>query len=378
MNRLIYKGLVIETPCKYFHIHPGNNRSLIQHKDRDLYELTYIPGDTSYQLSSLLGIPTIGGEITLDEKGMGYPKRFIKTTLTLNGLCFDKLTYDPHVIRIVIVGDNDSRVVQDYERTTIVVNKNDYKDKEFIYFLLFSGNLHYISPSKGGPKLEDTSFILRNFPRISLKDKSLNLVSDSETVYFLRKSYDQYLIRSIDYQDQFITEIAKILDEYGIELARVNREKTLTKSSYISYQFSQTPVKYNHPHYSDPESNILYHKLPVDFTFRCADMVMYYDFKNKYNNVDFLTNFCEFKTTDKYGGRWSAAIKWGQITEDFNQMYSGDDNSNFSFQCQFRCELYFYEVYDKSIGFLKEVKYELESIDMNNEITNISINGTVK
>ena len=70
MNRLIYKGLVIETPCKYFHIHPGNNRSLIQHKDRDLYELTYIPGDTSYQLSSLLGIPTIGGEIILDEKGM--------------------------------------------------------------------------------------------------------------------------------------------------------------------------------------------------------------------------------------------------------------------------------------------------------------------
>lgn len=106
-----------------------------------------------------------------------------------------------------------------------------------------------------------------------------------------------------------------------------------------------------------------FHKLPVDFSFRCADMVMYYDFKNRFNNVDLLTNFCEFKTTDKYGGRWSAAIKWGQITEDFNQMYSGDDNSNFSFQCQFRCELYFYEVYDKSINFIKEVLYELEQVD---------------
>lgn len=360
-NRLIYKGLIIETPCKYFFIHPGNHRSSVSHEDKDLYELTYVPGDTTDQLSDLLGIPRVGKNVVL-EKGMGYPEKFKQTTITLNGLSFDKLTYDPHVIRIVIVGDNESRVCQDYTGTTLVINKEDYNNPEFIYFLIYSGNLHYISPS-AGPKFEKGKWELRNFPRISVKDKSLNLHSDSETIYFLRKSYDQYLIRSIDYQDQFITELARILDDYGIELARINREKTLTKSSYISYQFSQTPIKYNHPHYSDPESEMHFHKLPVDFSFRCADMVMYYDFKNRFNNVDLLTNFCEFKTTDKYGGRWTAAIKWGQITEDFNQMYSGDDNSNFSFQCQFRCELYFYEVYDKSINFIKEILYELEQID---------------
>ncbi len=360
-NRLIYKGLIIETPCKYFYVHPGNHRSLVNHEDKDLYELTYIPGDTTYQLSDLLGIPKIGKDTILD-KGMGYPEKFKSVTITLNGLSLNKLTYDPHVIRIVIVGDNDSRVCQDYTGTTLVINKEDYNNPEFIHFLLYSGNLHYISPSQG-PKI-GKNWELRNFPRITVKDKSLNLQSESETVYFLRKSYDQYLIRSIDYQDQFITELAKILDEYGIELTRINREKTLTKSSYISYQFQQTPIKYNHPHYSDPESDMHHHKVPVDFTFRCSDMVMYYDFKNRFNNVDLLTNFCEFRTTDKYGGRWTAAIKWGQITEDFNQTYSGDDNSNFSFQCQFRCELYFYEVYDKSIKFIKEILNELEAADV--------------
>lgn len=360
-NRLIYKGLIIETPCKYFYVHPGNHRSLVSHEDKDLYELTYVPGDTTYQLSDLLGIPKIGKDTILD-KGMGYPEKFKSVTITLNGLSLNKLTYDPHVIRIVIVGDNDSRVCQDYTGTTLVINKEDYNNPEFIHFLLYSGNLHYISPSQG-PKI-GKNWELRNFPRITVKDKSLNLQSESETVYFLRKSYDQYLIRSIDYQDQFITELAKILDEYGIELTRINREKTLTKSSYISYQFQQTPIKYNHPHYSDPESDMHHHKVPVDFTFRCSDMVMYYDFKNRFNNVDLLTNFCEFRTTDKYGGRWTAAIKWGQITEDFNQTYSGDDNSNFSFQCQFRCELYFYEVYDKSIKFIKEVLNELEAADV--------------
>ena len=361
MNRLIYKGLIIETACKYFFIHSGQHRSLVQHEDRSLYELTYIVGDSIYQLGELLGIPVIGEDCILDE-GMGMPEKYKKITVTLNGVTFEKLTYDPHTIRIVIVSDNDTRACQSYRGTTLVINKNDYKNPKFINYLLYSGNLHYISPLNG-PVAGASDWKIRNFPRILVKNKSLCLESDSETVYFLRKKYDQYLIRSIDYQDQFITELSRILDEYGIELVRINREKTLTKSSYISYNFNQTPIKYNHPHYSDPESSIHFHKLPVDFTLRCADMVMYYDFKNRFNNVDLLTNFCEYKTTDKYGGRWSAAIKWGQITEDFNQMYQGDDNSNFSFQCQFRCELYFYEVYDDSIKFINEIVTELELLD---------------
>jgi len=90
-------------------------------------------------------------------------------------------------------------------------------------------------------------------------------------------------------------------------------------------------------------------------------MVMYYDFKNKYNNVDLLTNLCEYKTTDKYGYRWTAAVKWAQITEDFNHNYQGDDNSNFSNQCQFRCEIFFYEVLDERYKFLQIIESELKA-----------------
>jgi hypothetical protein len=73
-----------------------------------------------------------------------------------------------------------------------------------------------------------------------------------------------------------------------------------------------------------------------------------------------LTNFCEFKTSDRYGQRWTAAIKWGGITEDFNQTYQQDDNSNFSYQCQFRCELFFYEVIDDRYKFLEEIVQNIE------------------
>jgi len=98
---------------------------------------------------------------------------------------------------------------------------------------------------------------------------------------------------------------------------------------------------------------------------------MFYDFKNRFNNVDLVSNFCEFKTCDKYGTRWTAAVKWGRIGEDFNHNYDPDNNSNFSYQCQFNCILYFYEVYDESSYFIREILYELEAENKDEEYETI-------
>jgi hypothetical protein len=106
-------------------------------------------------------------------------------------------------------------------------------------------------------------------------------------------------------------------------------------------------------------------------------MVLYHDFKNKYSNVNLLTNFVEFKTTDRYGDRWTAGVRWYGITEDYSgNVYQQDDNSNFAHQCQFRCELYFYEVLDTRYEFLKEISLELDQEDLTSKgkvITNDKI-----
>lgn len=356
MNEIIYRGLKISTKCQYFQVKEGNTCSIIEDKVQSLLTLTYTPGSTSGSLSSILGIPVLGKNI--DMLPMGLPKKFTDTIVSLNGLKFRKLTYDPHVIHIVIVSDSESRVIQDYNHTTIVVSSNDYKDQKFIDYLFFSGNLLYISPIGPKPKCYE----LRNFPKIYLTyGDSVSLESTSETVYTLRRRYDDYVIREIDYQDQFILEIRRILTDYGLELVRLNKETTLTKTSYITYQIVQTPTKYNHPKYLDQDNKVMQHKIPIEFTLHTTDMILYFDFKKKYNNVNLLTNFCEFKTPDKYGDRWTAAIKWGSITEDFNHLYQQDDNSNFALQCQFRCELYFYEVIDDRFNFLKEIYLTLNN-----------------
>lgn len=355
MSEVNYRGLKLSSnKCRYFQVIEGSVCSIYEDVSRSTITLTYTKeNNTSGILSDLLGIPCTQRNIEM--LPMGLPKRFPNTIISLNGLSFKKLTYDPHIINIVIVSDSESRVIQDYNYTTIVVSSGDYENPEFINYLFYSGNLVYLQPT--GPR--PSCYKLRNFPKIQVGSESVELTSSSETVYTLRRKYNDYVIRSIDYQDQFILEIRKILEDYGLELVRINKEVTLKKTSHVIYQFIQTPVKDNHPKYFDDK--VLQHKIPVEFYLRCTDMPMFFDFKNKYNNVQLLTNFCEFKTPDKYGQRWTAAVKWGGITEDFNHTYQQDNNSNFSYECQFRCELYFYEVLDERYEFLKEILLKLDA-----------------
>lgn len=355
-NEIIYKGLELKSlkGCKYFNVVEGTTTSLVEDTRTSTLTLTYIPGNTSESLANFLGLKSYGDPQEMTPTGKAV--KFKDVTVSLNGLVLKKMTYDPHVIHMVIVRDSESRVVQNYNTTTLVISSEDYENEDFINFLFYSGNLIYLKAIGKKPKC----YKIRNFPKILVKDSNLTLESDSKVSYVLRRSYDDYVIRAIDYQNQFVLELRRILDEYGIEFVRWNKEETLTNTSYISYQFNQTPTRIHHPNRGE-EDRVMQQRLPVDFTLRTPDMVMFFDFKNKYNNVDLLTNFCEFRTSDRYGERWTAAVKWQQITEDFNHNYQQDDNANFSYQCQFRAELYFYEVLDERYKFLEEIQLELDN-----------------
>jgi len=341
--------------CKYYKVVEGNTNSLVEDTNSSTLILTYTSGSTSSSLSDILGIPKCGKTQLMQSTNRAI--RFREVIVSLNGLKLRKQTADSHIINIIIVSDSESRVVQTYDYTTIVVSEEDANNEDFVNFLFYSGNLIYLKPVGPRPKC----WRIKNFPKILIKDSDLTLESSSSEVFQLRRRYNDYVIRAIDYQDQFILELRRILSDYGIELVRLNKEETLKKTSYVTYQFTQTPTRVHHPNYKDDEDTVMSHRQPVEFTLRTPDMVMFFDFKNKYNNLDILTNFCEFKTSDKYGDRWTAAIKWQGITEDFNHIYQQDDNANFSYQCQFRCELYFYEVLDTKYGFLKDIEINLET-----------------
>lgn len=364
-NELIFCGLyILLKGNKFFWIHSGDTTKMTIHSDKSLLEIVFQPELNSYEVGKILGLETRGAPMKL--RSMSIPERFKTTTVSLNGLRLRKLTYDPHTIRVILVSDHESRVCQEYDHTTIVVSKDDINDREFWEYVFFSGGLDFLSPDIAKINFSK-DWKPRNYPRIVVANKDLDLESTSEVIYSLRSQYDRYLIRSIDYQDQFFAELRKRLEPYGIDLVRWNREETLSRTSYISYRIQETPSSYMRPRNDETMENVLSKKCPIYFEFRTINAQMFYDFKNKFTNVNLVSDLVEYRTTDKYGCRWTSAVKWGKITEDFNHLYEMDSNSNYSYQCSFTCELYFYEAYDTTVEFIEEINLELETVDQNDK-----------
>ena len=211
MNEIIYQGLRLVSTCRYYKVVEGDTISLVEDTKLSTITLTYTPGSTSWSVSEFLGIEKVGKDQVLEPTNQGV--RFSKVYVSLNGLRLEKLVHGSYTLNIIIVGDSESRVIQDSVHTTIVVSQDDAKNQEFINFLFYSGNLLYLRPS--GPRPEE--WCIKNFPKIIVKDKSLDLESSSDTVYVLRRRYDDYVIRAIDYQNQFILELRRILGDYGIK-----------------------------------------------------------------------------------------------------------------------------------------------------------------
>ena len=283
MNEIVYCGIKLYTEATYFKFTEGDHASIVTNMSEYTVEVTFPKGIYSKELGELLGLQVITDMEVKATTGSGNGCiKISHTSVTLNGLTLTKMTSDPHVIRMVIVDDYPSRVCQDYNFTTIVANVVDLKDPEFLEYVF--SNLKYLR-MKNARSFDWKNYKFCNFPKITLYDKSLNLTSESTYVHKLRSNHNQYLIRAIDYELQFFHDISIILEDFGVQLTRVNREETLENTSYVSYSINQTPVKYNHPRYSDLQEMVMCHSLAIDFTLSTPDMVLYFDFKNRYNNV---------------------------------------------------------------------------------------------
>lgn len=112
-NEIIYKGLRLSSgKCKYFQVKEGPNDSLMEDPRSDVLVLQYSSGSTAKSLSVSLGIPLVGAGNDRMQSSGGIKKiNQGRVTIELNGLKLEKLTYDPHIINIIIVDDSESRVV---------------------------------------------------------------------------------------------------------------------------------------------------------------------------------------------------------------------------------------------------------------------------
>lgn len=107
MRELIFRGLKLQTDsCKYLWVHKGET-SMIRHDSKGVLNITWTNSD-SKTTANLLGLDHIGKSQELPD--MPKPELIQEVTISINGLKLKKLTWDTHIIKIVIVQDSESKV----------------------------------------------------------------------------------------------------------------------------------------------------------------------------------------------------------------------------------------------------------------------------
>lgn len=357
MNTVIAQGLRITTHCRYFKFTKSRWLSVTENFDKSVIEIKFPRGFRSSdivdrRIEVLKDFELIETDFT----------RIKKVLVNLNGLVLTKLVTDVYNYSQLLVEDIDDFIMDfDELQCKILIPKTRNFDTQ-TYLDLISKNpyLEIVDSSE----LE----VLANYYNINIVNEDVVINSTNEFVFSAKKKYSKYLLEMIDIQDSFNTQLSGILKDYGVELIRYPIDSNVHNVNHIVFRITDLGAQESHKTDQFPLRYAVQHKATIDFELTFPDLVMYSDFKTRYQNVDLVSNFTEFYTEDKLGVKWISSIKWNPISTDFEQDYAQDNQGNVSFKASFSAELYYYVVYDEMFYNIQTTILSLLALNKDNEV----------
>jgi len=149
------------------------------------------------------------------------------------------------------------------------------------------------------------------------------------------------------------------LEDGEFKLLRYPVEEYTQTGNTIIYKLPEIGVQISRKTGYESLSSVVEHKTTVTFELSTPNQQLYWDFRNRYQNLNFLSNFTTFLTPDSVGTNWSAFIKWGVLSPDNETEYSADSKNNFAFKIEFSCELYYHVVYNTLYTMIYQIVYDL-------------------
>jgi hypothetical protein len=227
--------------------------------------------------------------------------------------------------------------------------------------------------------IEDSSELtsIGNFYNINLSNRPFSIQSNNRFAFSSKESYQRYKLESIDIHYSFITQLEEKLKVYGVELKRYPIDDNVRTVNRIIYKITELDkqVNYKSPHY--PNNDLPQHKSTIEFELSFPDLILFIDFKTRYQDNNLISNFTEFYTEDKLGVNWISNVVWSPINTDFNQDYSQDNQGNTAFTASFTADLYYYVIYDEIYEVIQEIILTLVShsidADPDTSVTELSV-----
>lgn len=278
-------------------------------------------------------------------------------TVDLNGLRFTKLTINDYIINQYIVKDIVNFIMTfDEHHCEILIPKSlDYRLDKYLKLIECNPYLQILDSKQ----LQS----LNNFYSINIGNKSISIKSSNRFEFNTKKKYTKYLLDPINVQESFIDKLRVLLTNYGVELISLPIDQNTHSVHRVTYRFTEIGKQLSHKSDSNPLRYALQHSSHIEFKLSSPDLILFNDFRTKYQNLDLVSNFTEFYTNDKLGRNWKSNIVWSSIGTDFNQDYAQDELNSISFETGFSADLNYYVVYDEMYYNIQEIILSILQVD---------------
>lgn len=362
MNAIIIQGLKVSTRCRYVKFTEGKWLKVAENLSESYIEITFLRGLRSSDVfDSRIEILA-----DLELRSTDYI-RIHNPIISIGGLVVKKIKNGPYSFSQYLVSNID-KFIMDYDEYGCKVLIP--ADEEFDV-------CKYVELINRNPFLEVVDYSkvekLYNFNSTNLLDNDAKLNSTNEFKFSSKAKYEKYLLRMIDVHKSLIENLKKIATEYGVQLVRYPIDENVSNVNRLIYKITELGSQVLHPTGHHPLRYEVQHKSLIEIEVSFPDLILFNDFKTRYQNVDLFTNFTEFYTTDKLGNNWLSCLKWNPINTDFNQDYTQDSQGNLAFQAMLTAELHYYVVYDETFISIRDTIVELiaESTDKLSELTEV-------
>lgn len=279
--------------------------------------------------------------------------------MNIAGLKFEKLVPNEYIFNQFIVDDiKDFTMDYDDTQCTILMPKHNPKVEQYLDVLSRNPYLNILSC-----ELED----FYNVYGLLIKDSDVNISTKNQFVFSSKSSYTRYLLSQVDTLESFLSQIKSILNSYGMQLVKYPLSEDAETANRAIYRITELGKQVSHKTGSDVLKDEVQAQSTIEFEFTFLDMIMYEDFRTRYQNVDLLSNFTEFYTVDKNNDSWIANVKWSELPTDFTQDFSQDNQGNNAYSFTITAEVHHYIVYDKLYKSIQTIITKICSTNSGNE-----------
>lgn len=336
MNILVTQGMRIETKCRYVKFTKKRYLDIRQDDESSCLYIDFPKGFNSGDI-----IDTRLHILTPKELHETDYIKIINPVADLNGLKLKRLTKHDYTINQYIVKDLDK----------FYMNYDEHHCEVLIPRMLSYRLDKYVCLFHKNPYLEvicDKQLkSLSNFYSINLGDRDIRLKSTNTFEFNTKSKYTKYLLDGITVQESFIDQLRQRLLSFGLELLSLPIDKNTHSNHRVTYRFTDLNHQLNHKDNAHPLRWAVQMTSHIDLKISTPDLVVFNDFRNRYQNLDLVSNFTEFYTNDKLGRNWISSVKWSEIDTSFNQDYAQDEQSNIAFEAGFSADIEYYIVYDE-------------------------------